>query len=108
MFDYIAVYPYDKSIRIGKISRGHGRKELSRLGNLFEYWFLHLRRLFHMLIGLAFMVLTMMGVSVALTEWQDYRKVPELGLVRFGMVGGFTVVLAICCLYSFVKARNVR
>jgi hypothetical protein len=108
MFDYIGVCPYDKSIRSGKIPRGRGRKALSRLGNFFEYWFLHLRRLFHMLIGLAFMGFTVMGASVTLTEWQDYRKDPELGLARFDIMGGFTVVLAICCLYSFVKARNVR
>ena len=108
MFDYIAVCPYDKSIPGGKISRGRGRKKLSRLGNLFEYWFLHLRRLFHLLVALVFMGFTVMGASVTLTEWQGYRKDPELGLARFDIVGGFTVVLEICCLYSFVKARNVR
>jgi hypothetical protein len=61
-----------------------------------------------MLIGLAFMFLTAAGAWVTFTEWQDFRKVPSLGPVRFGMVGGFTVLLAIFCLYSFVKARNVR
>ncbi len=31
-----------------------------------------------------------------------------MGLVRFSMVGGFTILLAIFCLYSFAKARNVH
>jgi len=28
--------------------------------------------------------------------------------VRFGLLAGFTVLLFIFCLYSFVKARSVR
>jgi hypothetical protein len=31
-----------------------------------------------------------------------------VGLVRFGLLAGFTVLLFIFCLYSFVKARSVR
>ncbi len=85
-----------------------GRKDVSRLGSLFHYWFLHAKRLFHMLIGLAFMFLTVAGASVTISEWKYYREAPELGLLRFSLVGGFTVLLAIFSLYSFVKARNVR
>jgi len=63
-----------------------------------------------MLIGLAFMVLTLMGASVTFSEWKDYQKTPELWVSRFTFfgLGGLTILLAILCLYSFVKARNVR
>lgn len=81
---------------------------MSRLGNLFRYWFLSAQRLFHMLIGLAFMFLTVAGAAVTFSEWEFYQKAPDMGLVRFSMVGGFTILLAIFCLYSFAKARNVH
>ena len=81
---------------------------MSRLVGFFYRWFLHAQRLFHILIGLTFMFLTAAGVTVTFSEWQYYRKSPEVGLVRFGLVGGFTVLLAIFCLYSFAKARSVR
>jgi F0F1-type ATP synthase membrane subunit c/vacuolar-type H+-ATPase subunit K len=61
-----------------------------------------------MLIGVAFMLLTLMSASLTYSEWEGYRKTPELGPVYFTMFGIFTVFLAILCLYSFVKARNVR
>ena len=61
-----------------------------------------------MLIGLAFMVLTLIGAGLTFFEWESYRKSPESGLVHFTMFGGFTVLLAILCLYSFLKARNVH
>jgi hypothetical protein len=61
-----------------------------------------------MLIGLAFMFLTLAGAAVTFSEWQFYQKAPDVGLFRFGLVGGFTILLAIFCLYSFAKARNVH
>ena len=61
-----------------------------------------------MLIALAFMVLTFAGATLTYAEWEIYHKTPEAGLVHFTMFGGFTVFLAILCLYSFVRARNVR
>jgi len=61
-----------------------------------------------MLIGVAFMVLTLAVAFQTFAAWEDYRKTPELGLVYFTMFGAFTIFLAILCLYSFVKARNVR
>ncbi len=61
-----------------------------------------------MLIGLAFMVSTIAGASLTYSEWEGYRKTPEAGMVHFAMFGGFTIFLAILCLYSFVRARNVR
>ena len=81
---------------------------MSRLGSLLHYWFLNAKRLFHLLIALAFMILTLAGASLTFTEWEGYRKTPEVGLIHFTMFGGFTVFLAILCLYSFAKARSVR
>jgi len=81
---------------------------LSQLGNLLHFWFVNAKRLFHLLIALAFMVLTLAGASLTYSEWEGYRKLPEQGLIHFEMFGGFTVLLAILCLYSFAKARSVR
>ena len=81
---------------------------MGRLGNLFRQLFLNAQRLFHLLIALAFMVLTLAVGAQAFIEWEDYRKTPQQGLVYFSMYAGLTVFLAILCLYSFVKARNVR
>jgi hypothetical protein len=81
---------------------------LSRLGRFFENWFLHLRRLFHLLIGLAFMGLTVAGGLETFREWTKYQETPEMGLLYFKLYAGFTVFLAILSLYSLVKARNVR
>ena len=93
---------------MGRARAGQERKPLSRLGKLFHYLFLNAKRLFHLLIALAFMLLALMGASLTYAEWEVYRQTPETGLVHFSMFGGFTVFLAILCLYSFVKARNVR
>jgi uncharacterized membrane protein len=65
-------------------------------------------RLFHMLVGLVFLALTVAGVTVSITEWQYYQRSPSQGLVRFGLLASFTVLLFIFCLYSFLKARSVR
>jgi len=81
---------------------------MSKLASLLVRWFLHLQRLFHMLVGLAFLIFAVAGAAVSLSEWQYYRKAPEVGLIRFSMVAGFTVLLVIFGLYSFVKARSVR
>jgi len=87
---------------------GFERLELSQLGSLLHYWFLNVKRLFHLLIALAFMLLTAMVATQTLSEWLAYRKTPEVGLLYFDLYGGLTVLLAILCLYSFVKARSVR
>jgi uncharacterized membrane protein len=68
----------------------------------------HAQRLFHILVGLAFLLLAVAGASVSLAQWEYYRKTPSVGLFRFGMVASFTVLLVIFCLYSFVKARSIR
>lgn len=54
------------------------------------------------------MGLTFAVAYQALIEWQDYRKAPTEGLLYFDLYGGFSIFLAVLCLYSFVKARNVR
>ncbi len=81
---------------------------MSDLGSLLSRWFRQARRLFHMLVGLAFLILTLGGASVSIKLWGDYRSAPDQGLVSFELVAGFTVVLSILCLYSFAKARSVR
>lgn len=81
---------------------------MSRLGELLNRLFLHAQRVFHLLVAVVFFFLTLAGVTVSLAEWRYYRQSPAVGLVRFGLLAGFTVLLFIFCLYSFVKARSVR
>ena len=81
---------------------------MSNLGSLLTRWFRQAQRMFHMLVGLAFLVLTVAGASVSVRLWGDYRSAPEQGLVSFELVAAFTVLLFILCLYSFAKARSVR
>jgi hypothetical protein len=66
------------------------------------------RRLFHLLIGLAFLLFAAMGASLTFSEWQAYVQTPANGLWRFCTIAGFTLLLLIFGLYSFVKARSVR
>ena len=89
-------------------AREGGKAILSRLAQLVRSCFLNAKRLFHLLVALAFMALTLAGASLTYSEWEGYRSYPEGGLIHFSMFGGFTVFLAILCLYSFAKARNVR
>jgi hypothetical protein len=81
---------------------------LSALGELLNRWILNFKRLFHLLIALAFLALTAMGASVTYSEWASYRKMPEQGIVHLTLFAGFTVFLSILCLYSFAKAKSVR
>lgn len=76
----------------------------SFLGRLFR----RAQQLFHLVIGIVFLFLTMAGVTVSMKLWQDYRNMPGDGIWSFGMVASFTVLLFVFCLYSFVKARSVR
>ena len=69
---------------------------------------MHAQRLFHLLVGVAFLLLAFAGAHVSLTEWMFYRHEPASGLVRFYLVAGFTVLLILFSLYSFAKARSVR
>ena len=83
-------------------------QDLSRLARLVAGMFGHAQRLFHLVIGLAFLLLALAGVSVSVSEWRYYTESPAGGLLRFYLVAGFTVFLVILCLYSFAKARSVR
>jgi len=84
------------------------RETWGRLGNLLQASFRHIQRLFHLLVGLAFLFLAFAGASVSFTEWRYYRTTPSVGLIRFGLLAGFTILLLIFCLYSLAKARSVR
>ena len=81
---------------------------MSKLGYLFSQCFRNAKRLFHMLVGLAFLIFAVAGAAVSFSEWQYYLKSPSVGLVRFVLVASFTVLLIIFCLYSFAKARSIR
>jgi len=81
---------------------------LSRLGSLLHNLLLNTQRLFHLLIALAFLGLSLAGASVTYSEWEGHKKYPGQGLIHFWLFGGFTIFLVILCLYSFAKARNVR
>ena len=82
-------------------------KRVSELGKLLNRLFLHAQRVFHLLVAVVFFFLTLAGVTVSLAEWRYYQQSPSVGWVRF-VLAGFTVLLFIFCLYSFVKARSVR
>jgi cytochrome b subunit of formate dehydrogenase len=81
---------------------------LSKLGYLFSHCFRNAQRVFHMLVGLAFLILAVAGAAVSFSEWHYYLKSPSVGLVRFVLFASFTVLLIIFCLYSFAKARSIR
>ena len=81
---------------------------MSRLVYLFKQLFRNAQRLFHLLVGLTFLVLAAAGATVTFSEWQNYLKNPSVGLVAFILYASFTVFLVILCLYSFVKARQIR
>ena len=87
------------------VLRGNG---LSKLGYLFRQLFRNIKRLFQMLVGLAFLALAGAGVIVSFSEWQYYVKTPSVGLVPVILYSSFTVLLVIFCLYSFLKARSIR
>ena len=67
-----------------------------------------LRRLFNLLLGLAFLFLGVAGAMVSYGEYRIYERTPADGLVRFWVVAGFTAFLFLLGLYSFAKARSVR
>jgi hypothetical protein len=81
---------------------------LSTLGFLIARWYRQAQRLFHLLVGLAFLGLAMAGAAVTAGEWSSYRQAPSAGAVRFAILGAFTVLLIILGLYSVLKARSVR
>jgi hypothetical protein len=91
-------FPFQEAV---KTMLANSRSFLARL-------FCRVRQLFHLLIAVLFLFLTIAGVSVSMKLWQDYQQVPSQGIWGFSMVASFTILLLIFCLYSFVKARSVR
>jgi hypothetical protein len=85
-----------------------GGKDLNRPGGVIRKWFVQLQRVFHMLVGLAFLFLSIAGIAVSLKLWSEYRNSPAEGWVTLGMVASFTVLLIVFCLYSFAKARSIH
>ena len=81
---------------------------VSRLGDLFRSWQRGIERLFHMLVGVVFLVFTCAGASVTLKEWESYKHAPSTGVVRLSLLAGFTILLFVCTLYTFLKARSTR
>lgn len=81
---------------------------LGKFNELFNRWFRHAQRWFHILVGVAFLFSAMGGGFLSLAEWRSYRENQALGWSHFGFIGGFTILLIILSLYSFVKARSVR
>lgn len=76
--------------------------------SFFGRLFCRAQQLFHLMIGVVFLLLAMAGFSVSIKLWQDYQQLPSQGIWGFGMVATFTVLLLVFCLYSFLKARSVR
>jgi len=66
------------------------------------------QRTFHVLVAVAFLCLSAAGVEVSFSEWRNYQRAPESGVLTFAMIASFTVILILFCLYSFAKARSVR
>ena len=81
------------------------------MGQVIHLFRRHIRqaqRVFHALIGLAFLLLSIAGGVLAFSEWRTYRENQMNGMMQFGFTAGFTLLLIVLSLYSFVKARSVR
>ena len=91
-----------------RMTRGTGGRSVQQLIRLLKQWYIHAQRIFHMLVGLVFFVLALAGTSVSFAEWRYYQQAPSVGLVRFGLLVGFTVLLFFFGFYSLAKARSVR
>lgn len=92
--------------RPGGPRRSFGRRP--RLGALLHHGWRHTRRLFHVLVGVAFLLLAAASAAQSFAEWRAYTERPVSGMWRFALMAGFTVMLLIFGLYSFLKARSVR
>ena len=86
----------------------HLKEIVSRVGDLLRSWLRSAERLFQALVGLVFLFFTLAGASVAYSEWQSYQHSPSTGMVRLSLLVGFTVLLFLCSLYSFLRARSVK
>jgi hypothetical protein len=80
---------------------------VSKLDQLISNGYRQALRLFHVFVGLVFLCLGVAGATVSFAEWELYRRFPSFGLTRLYLFAGFTVLLILFGLYSFVKARGV-
>jgi hypothetical protein len=78
------------------------------LGAMFRYGWRQTRRLFPVLVGLTFLIFAAVGGSLAFSEWRVYAQNPSNGMWRLGTIAGFSLLLVIFGLFSFLKARSVR
>jgi hypothetical protein len=98
------------SIQASPKSPRGGRDPFRRPGfvRLLSHGWRQGRRLFHLLVGITFLVLAAAGAAQSFSEWRAYAETPSNGMWRFNLLAGFTLLLLIFGLYSFVKARSVR
>jgi ABC-type uncharacterized transport system permease subunit len=81
---------------------------VSRIGSHLKFTWRQVQRLFHFVIGLAFLGLAGACVMVSLEEWKHYLETPSAGLGWFSALAAFALLLLLLALYSFLKARSVR
>lgn len=81
---------------------------MSKLSELLGRWYRHVQRVFHLVVGLTFLILALAGALLSISEWRSYRENQALGWAHFGTMLAFTILLVILSLYSFVRARSVR
>ncbi len=81
---------------------------MDKLKALLAQWVRLAKQLFHILVGVTFLFLAGAGATVSIMEWRYYESSPSVGLWRFDLLAGFTVLLLLFGLYSFTKARSVR
>lgn len=81
---------------------------MSKLAGRVQKGWRQTQRIFHFLVGLAFMALAGVGISVSMEAWRIHLSNPSISLFRFYLFTAFTIVLIFFCLFSFLKARSVR
>ncbi len=104
-------WAYHRNVGILPIQEEAARVMPDNTNSLTRRLFRRAQQLFHVLIGLVFLFLTMGMVTVSLKLWQEYQEMPGQGSLSFAIVIAsiaFTFLLFIFCLYTFVKARSVR
>lgn len=79
-----------------------------RVLELIRRWLRHAQRIFHIFIGLVFLLLAAAGGILCFSEWHDYQENPGAGPTHFEFILGFTILLVVLSLYTFAKARSVR
>ena len=81
---------------------------MSKLADLIQRLILLAKRVFNVVVGFAFLILSAASAIVTYEEWRIYQQAPADGPVKVWVVAGFTFLLIILGLYSFAKARSVR